>query len=501
MRRSQEFRWIKATYNKRRRRRIFPFRPIPEPRWKFAVSGDEHAARHRDLRIDLGRQVSKPTKADWAEAKRALRYLKETVELKLHLGGDSDELEGYADADWAYYDDALGKAFGACNGHTTVTALTSSSRNKCDSSSAVVNPHNPLRVGGLFRKKDGFLFSEPPKTPENSRSIKDILCTQQRECAMCWDVCNRNHQIRKENELAQRLLLSLSQMIRNESVVTADIEWTTPQELLQHQPQHPVVVPSPLAASENVERLSRIARDGANSSQVSRIIQALSQDSSSGSSEQSQQQSFHQCLVSWEISGGGLTGNLLTETAKAELSLWPNTKYHVHVTCRNKETDQLIRSPPLLIDTSEAIIVSLQGTTSTTTTTAPPTAPPSTSTTAAASPLRPLSINSVIEEIDVIQATSFTDDIEADDEDNSFDGHQNQPQRLENHHRHRLWPMYSADLPENSKEIVILGVFVALLAFVLIVLTVILLVRRKQDQIEDRELLIESEVLPKILHV
>ncbi|EDS27278.1 conserved hypothetical protein [Culex quinquefasciatus] len=159
----------------------------------------------------------------------------------------------------------------------------------------------------------------------------------------CWDVCNRNHQIRKENELTHRLLLSLSRMIRNESVVTADIEWTTPEELLEHQPHPQAVVPSPLAASENVERLSRIARDGAaNSSAVSRIIQALSQStaslqelkSTSGSSEQ--QQSFHQCLVSWEISGGGLTGNLLTETAKVELSLWPNTKYHVHVTCRNK---------------------------------------------------------------------------------------------------------------------------------------------------------------------
>ncbi|KAL1386801.1 hypothetical protein pipiens_012796 [Culex pipiens pipiens] len=317
------------------------------------------------------------------------------------------------------------------------------------------------------------------------RSIKDILCTNQRECAMCWDVCNRNHQIRKENELTHRLLLSLSRMIRNESVVTADIEWTTPEELLEHQPHPQAVVPSPLAASENVERLSRIARDGAaNSSAVSRIIQALSQSSSlqelkstSGSSEQ--QQSFHQCLVSWEISGGGLTGNLLTETAKVELSLWPNTKYHVHVTCRNKETDQLIRSAPLLIDTSEAVIVSLQGTTTTTTTT---------------TTMRPLAINSVIEEIDVIQeATSFTD---GDPISPLQTLHQKQPARP------HLWPIYSsAELPENSKEIVILGVFVAILAFVLIVLTVVILVRRKQDAIEDRELLIESEVLPKILHV
>lgn len=149
-------------------------------------------------------------------------------------------------------------------------------------------------------------------------------------------MCNRNHQIRKENELAQRLLLSLSRMVRNESVVTADIEWTTPEELLEHQPHS--VVPSPLAASENVERLSRIARDGANpSSSVSKIIQALSQAVTPEiKPATSSEQTFHQCLVSWEISGGGLTGNLLTETAKVELSLWPNTKYHVHVTCRNK---------------------------------------------------------------------------------------------------------------------------------------------------------------------
>lgn len=319
------------------------------------------------------------------------------------------------------------------------------------------------------------------------RSIKDILCTNQRECAMCWDVCNRNHQIRKENELAHRLLLSLSRMIRNESVVTADIEWTTPEELLEHQP-HPVV-PSPLAASENVERLSRIARDGGANSSVSRIIQALSQSAALGSETKSMgtstsEQSFHQCLVSWEISGGGLTGNLLTETAKVELSLWPNTKYHVHVTCRNKETDQLIRSAPLLIDTSEAVIVSLQGTTTTT------------STTTTTTTIRPLSINSVIEEIDVIQeASSFTDG-------DPISPLQTLQQKQDRHpSRPHLWPIYSAELPENSKEIVILGVFVAILAFVLIVLTVVILVRRKQDAIEDRELLIESEVLPKILHV
>lgn len=42
------------------------------------------------------------------------------------------------------------------------------------------------------------------------------------------------------------------------------------------------------------------------------------------------------CLVTWEVSGGGLTGNLLTQSSNVELSLWPDTKYRVQVTCKNK---------------------------------------------------------------------------------------------------------------------------------------------------------------------
>lgn len=43
-----------------------------------------------------------------------------------------------------------------------------------------------------------------------------------------------------------------------------------------------------------------------------------------------------QCLVTWEVSGGGLMGNLLTDSSSVELSLWPKTQYRVQVTCRNK---------------------------------------------------------------------------------------------------------------------------------------------------------------------
>lgn len=42
------------------------------------------------------------------------------------------------------------------------------------------------------------------------------------------------------------------------------------------------------------------------------------------------------CLVTWEVFGGGLMGNLLTDSANIELSLWPETKYIVQVTCKNQ---------------------------------------------------------------------------------------------------------------------------------------------------------------------
>lgn len=42
------------------------------------------------------------------------------------------------------------------------------------------------------------------------------------------------------------------------------------------------------------------------------------------------------CLVTWEVMGGGLMGSLFTETSDVELSLWPDTKYNVQVTCKNK---------------------------------------------------------------------------------------------------------------------------------------------------------------------
>lgn len=51
-----------------------------------------------------------------------------------------------------------------------------------------------------------------------------------------------------------------------------------------------------------------------------------------------------QCLITWEVSGGGLMGNLLTDTARAELSLWPDTVYNIQVTCKHKVSPS---TPPL----------------------------------------------------------------------------------------------------------------------------------------------------------
>ncbi|KAH8351274.1 hypothetical protein KR084_004990 [Drosophila pseudotakahashii] len=68
-----------------------------------------------------------------------------------------------------------------------------------------------------------------------------------------------------------------------------------------------------------------------------------------------------QCLITWEVSGGGLIGNLLTDTARAELSLWPDTVYNIQVKCKQKLTGLMRRSIKLNVDTTQ-----LLGTTTTT---------------------------------------------------------------------------------------------------------------------------------------
>jgi hypothetical protein len=88
----------------------------------------------------------------------------------------------------------------------------------------------------------------------------------------CWDQCTTNAKI---NTNLSTWPLRIVTMTRNESLVNAEVAW------------HPLMAP-------------------------------------------------HECLVTWEISGGGLKGNMLTETSNVQLSLWLDTKYRVQVTCKNK---------------------------------------------------------------------------------------------------------------------------------------------------------------------
>ena len=37
-------------------------------------------------------------------------------------------------------------------------------------------------------------------------------------------------------------------------------------------------------------------------------------------------------FVTWEVDGGGLKGNLFTDSTCVTLSLWPDTVYHIQVT-------------------------------------------------------------------------------------------------------------------------------------------------------------------------
>ncbi|XP_001354929.3 transmembrane protein fend [Drosophila pseudoobscura] len=76
-----------------------------------------------------------------------------------------------------------------------------------------------------------------------------------------------------------------------------------------------------------------------------------------------------QCLITWEVSGGGLIGNLLTDTSRAELSLWPDTVYNIQVTCKHKLTGMMRRSKKLNVDTRQLVGTTTEGNTSTAATT------------------------------------------------------------------------------------------------------------------------------------
>ncbi|XP_059480466.1 uncharacterized protein LOC132199619 isoform X2 [Neocloeon triangulifer] len=66
-------------------------------------------------------------------------------------------------------------------------------------------------------------------------------------------------------------------------------------------------------------------------------------------------------LVTWELDGGGLKGNLFTDSTCVTLSLWPDTVYHIQVELvsrlgekRHPAAPRVERSEVLLIDTRKA---------------------------------------------------------------------------------------------------------------------------------------------------
>uniref|UniRef100_A0A2S2P3J8 Transmembrane protein n=1 Tax=Schizaphis graminum TaxID=13262 RepID=A0A2S2P3J8_SCHGA len=62
-------------------------------------------------------------------------------------------------------------------------------------------------------------------------------------------------------------------------------------------------------------------------------------------------------LVTWEIDGGGLKGNLFTDTTCVTLSLWPDTAYLIQVSLLGgaDESVKMSTSPTLLLDTRSAV--------------------------------------------------------------------------------------------------------------------------------------------------
>ncbi|XP_023301461.2 uncharacterized protein LOC111683599 [Lucilia cuprina] len=125
-------------------------------------------------------------------------------------------------------------------------------------------------------------------------TTKDALCQQNSECLTCWEECSKAPPGKISKTIRETWTLHTVSMVQQDSLVLVDVAW---------------------------EQLSVP----------------------------------YQCLVTWEVSGGGLMGNLLTESFNVQLSLWPDTKYRVQVTCKNKLTGFMSRSLPLTIDTSEAV--------------------------------------------------------------------------------------------------------------------------------------------------
>uniref|UniRef100_A0A4Y0BKY8 Uncharacterized protein n=1 Tax=Anopheles funestus TaxID=62324 RepID=A0A4Y0BKY8_ANOFN len=225
-----------------------------------------------------------------------------------------------------------------------------------------------------------------------------------------------------------QLQLTVQRMIRNESLVTADVSWS--------------------ATVSDICNGTQFGLHGTN-----------------------------QCLVTWEVSGGGLMGNLLTESSSVQLSLWSDTNYRVQVTCRSKHSSSLIRSAPLVLSTSGASTMQEE--------TRKPTLPDVTAST--------VQLLSEIAEGDDDEALARElDSSEVLDRD---EHRKRPPGRL------NPWPIAR----ESESEIAILALFVAMLLFLLVLLTIVILVKWRPGPAEpdrhEKDILVENDVMVEILHV
>ncbi|XP_031626987.1 uncharacterized protein LOC116343193 isoform X2 [Contarinia nasturtii] len=160
-----------------------------------------------------------------------------------------------------------------------------------------------LATSGLCAARSGLYSEESPSSVRIEQchegcikkfAMDDMSCLQQPECSMCWDECTASTSINKS--ILDTWSLSVQSIVRDNSLVSTNIAWTATKS------------PS-------------------------------------------------DCLVTWEVSGGGLIGNLLTQSSNVELSLWPETKYRIQVTCKNKQTEEISRSLPLTLDTNKAVVM------------------------------------------------------------------------------------------------------------------------------------------------
>uniref|UniRef100_A0A182MGS9 Uncharacterized protein n=1 Tax=Anopheles culicifacies TaxID=139723 RepID=A0A182MGS9_9DIPT len=217
-------------------------------------------------------------------------------------------------------------------------------------------------------------------------------------------------------------------MIRNESLVTADVSWS--------------------ATLSDICNGTNFGVPGAN-----------------------------QCLVTWEVSGGGLMGNLLTESSSVQLSLWSDTNYRVQVTCRSKHTSSLIRSAPLVLSTAGATTLE--------------------------SARKPVLPNVTASTVELLSEIAEGDDDEAlareldSSEDLARDGHHKRPPG-----QLHPWPIAR----ESESEIAILALFVAMLLFLLVLLTIVILVKWRpagpgEPDRHEKDVLVENDVMVEILHV